>query len=183
MTYGSILAPTDGAGLNWILTPALDIVGKGDPGMPALLVDRDLWGREMCVRKGPDGYGDVSFIPFLDVEDRRPACGAEGEPEPCALVSDPNELRASALDGNGFAGKGGLRAKDTAGSALASVAVADSDVERISAYFRSKLTTTARCGANCHGNSRRVICRGPVTERPVRVVASLRLPAPASVSC
>ena len=44
--YGSVLNSPDGAGLDWILTPALD-VGKGDPRVPALLVDRDCRGREV----------------------------------------------------------------------------------------------------------------------------------------
>ena len=60
----------DGAGLYRILTPVLDIVGKRDPGMPALLVDRNRWGWKARVREGPDRNGDLLFIPFLDKEDR-----------------------------------------------------------------------------------------------------------------
>ncbi len=100
-----------GAGLYRILTPVLDIVGKRDPGMPALLVDRDRWGWKARVREGPDRDGDLLSIPFLDVEDRRPAFRAEGELESCAFVSDPDKLRAIALDGHGLAREERLRAK------------------------------------------------------------------------
>jgi hypothetical protein len=58
------------SGLYWILAPALDIVGKGDPGMPTRLVDRDRRGWKARVREGPDGDGDLMFVAFLDVEDR-----------------------------------------------------------------------------------------------------------------
>ena len=64
-----VLALTDGAGLYRILMPVLDIVGKRDPGMPALLVDRDRWGWKVRVREGPDRDGDLLFMPFLDEED------------------------------------------------------------------------------------------------------------------
>lgn len=116
--------------------------------MPALLVDRDPRGRKARVREGPDGDGDLSFVTFLDIEERRPALGAEGEPEPSALVSDSDKLRAVALYGHGLAGKARLCAEDAAGSALASVAVADGDTERFSADLRPKLSATTRCDAN-----------------------------------
>ena len=93
--------------------------------MPTRLVDRDRRGRKARVREGSDGDGDLFFVAFLDVEDRRSAFGAEGEPEPSALLSDSDELRAIALYGHGLAGKARLRAENAAGPALASVAVAD----------------------------------------------------------
>ncbi len=126
--------------------------------MPTLLVDRDRRGWKVRVREGPDGDGDLLFVTFLDVEDRRPAFGAEGEPEPSAFVSDSDELRAIALDGHGLAGKARLRAKDAAGPALASVAVADGDADRISTNFRLKLTATTRRDANRHGDSHGLVC-------------------------
>ncbi len=64
-----VLALTESARLYRILAPVLDIVGKRDPGMPALLVDRDRWGWKVRVRKRPDRDGDILFIPILDVED------------------------------------------------------------------------------------------------------------------
>ena len=118
--------------------------------MPALLVDRDRRGREVCVRKGPNWDGDMLFVPFLDVEDCRSAFRAESERESPALVSHPNELRAIALYGHGPSSKARLRAKDAAGSALASVAMADGDTARFSEDLRSELTATARCKPNCH---------------------------------
>ena len=85
--------PRGGASSGRVPTPVLGIVGNGDPGVPALLVDGDRGGREARVRERPDGNGDTSFVPFPNnVEDRRPAPRAEGEPEPSALVPDPDEL-------------------------------------------------------------------------------------------
>jgi hypothetical protein len=135
----------------------LDILGKGDPRMPALLVDRDRWDWKVRVRKGPDRNGDVLFVPFLDVEECRATSRAESERKSCAFVSHPNELCAIALDGDGVAREARLRAKDAAGSALASVAVADGDTDRFSAYFHPELTATARGKANCHRDSCGVI--------------------------
>ena len=77
---------------------------------------------------------------------------AKGKPESSAFVSNPDKLRATALDGHGLARKVRLRAKATAGSALASVTVADGDVEWTSANLRLKLSATTRCKANCHRN-------------------------------
>jgi hypothetical protein len=59
-----------GSRLYRILAPALDIVGKGDPGMPTRLVDRDPRGWKARVREGPDGDDDLMFVAFLDVVDR-----------------------------------------------------------------------------------------------------------------
>jgi hypothetical protein len=126
--------------------------------MPALLVDRDRRGRKASVRKGPHRNGDVLFVTFLDVEDRRPALRAESERESSAFVSHPNELRAMALDGHGFASKVRLRAKDAAGSALASVTMADGDTDRFSEDLCPELTATARCKPNCHRNSYGLTC-------------------------
>lgn len=136
----------------------VDIVGKGDPGMPAFLVDRDRRGRKARVREGPHGDGDVLFVSFLDVEDRRPAFRAESERESSAFVSHPNELRAIALYGHGTARKGRLRAKDAAGSALASVAMANGDADRFSGDLRPELTATTRCKPNCRRDSYGVTC-------------------------
>jgi hypothetical protein len=126
--------------------------------MPALLVDRDRRGRKACVREGPHRNGDLLFVTFLDVEDRRPAFRAEGEPESSAFVSHPNELSAIALYGHGLARETRLRAKDAAGSALARVAVADGDADWIPANFRLKLTATARCKPNCNMDSYGASC-------------------------
>ena len=106
--------------------------------MPTLLVDRDRRGRKVRVREGPDRDGDLLIVAFLDVEDRRPAFRAEGEPEPPAFVSDSDELRAIALNAHGLAGKARLRAKDAAGPALAGVAVADGDADWISAHLSTQ---------------------------------------------
>src|SRR5919107_2062338 len=135
----------------------LDIVGERDPRMPALLVDRDRRGRKACVRKGPHGNGDLLFVSFLDVEDRRAAFRAESELESSAFVSHPNELRAIAPDIHRLTREACLGAEDTASSALASVAVADGDADGISAYLRPELTATARGKANCHRNSKGVV--------------------------
>jgi hypothetical protein len=45
----------------------LHIVGKGDPPMPALLVDRNRRGRKAGVRESPQRNGDLLVIPFFDV--------------------------------------------------------------------------------------------------------------------
>jgi hypothetical protein len=126
--------------------------------MPTLLVDRDRRGRKARVREGPDGDGDLLFVTFLDVEDRLAAFGAEGEPESCAFVSDSDELRAVALYGHGLAGKARLRAKDAAGPALTSVAVADGDTDWFSVDLSPKLTAATRCDANRHADSQGVAC-------------------------
>jgi hypothetical protein len=115
----SLLTQRSGSGPLRVMLVHLDIVGKGDPRMPALLVNRDRRRRNVCVRKGPHRDGDMLFVTFLDVEERRPAFRAEGERESSAFVSHPNELRAVAPDGHGPAREACLRAKDAAGSALA----------------------------------------------------------------
>jgi hypothetical protein len=115
--------------------------------MPALLVDRDRRGRKACVRKGPHRNGDVLFVTFFDVENRRAAFGAESERECSAFVSHPNELRAVALEAHGLAREACLRAKDAAGSALASVAMADGGTDRLSEDLRPELTRNCKMQA------------------------------------
>jgi hypothetical protein len=108
------------------------------------------------------------ITPFLDVEDRRRAFGAEGEPEPSAFVTDPDELRAIALDGHRPAGEDRLRAEDAAGSALAGVSVADGDTDRVSADLRPKLSATAKRDANRRRTPRET-CNSLVTDHTARV--------------
>src|SRR5215203_1530879 len=130
---------------------SLYVVGKGDPGMPALLVDRDRWGREMRVREGPHRDGNISFVTFLDVKDSRSTFGAKGEAELPALVPHPDELLAVPFNVHGLTRKPRLRAKDAASPALAGVAVADGDADRLGANLRPKLSATTRCYSNRHG--------------------------------
>jgi hypothetical protein len=115
--------------------------------MPALLEDRDRRKRKACIRKGPHRDGDLLFVTFLGVEDRRPAIRAESECESSAFVSYPDELSAIALYGHGPAGKARLRAKDAAGPALASLAMADGDPDRFSVDLRPELTSNCKMQA------------------------------------
>ena len=116
--------------------------------MPALLVDRDRWGREMRVPEGPHRDGNISFVTFLDVKDSRSTFGAKGEAELPALVPHPDELLAVPFDVHGLTRKPRLRAKDAASPALAGVAVADGDADRLGANLRPKLSATTRCYSN-----------------------------------
>src|SRR5918993_58961 len=126
--------------------------------MPALLEDRDRRGHKARVRKGPHRNGDVFFVAFLDVEDRRAASRTESKSKFSAFTTHPNELVAFALYGHRPARETRLRAEDAAGSALASVAMADGDTDRFSENLRPELTATARCKPKCHRDSYVMSC-------------------------
>ena len=138
--------------MNFAMTQFSEVrrAGSSHPGLGRCPHHPGGGGSAQDAPRHPRSAGDVLFVTFLDVEDRRPALRAESERESSAFVSHPNELRAMALDGHGFASKVRLRAKDAAGSALASVAMADADTARFSEDLRPELTATARCKPNCH---------------------------------
>src|SRR5579872_5897557 len=86
------------------------------PGVAPGGVDRDGRRRKARVGEAAHRYRDASIlVAFLGVEEVGAADRAEAEPEPRALVADPNVLARIAEDFVGRA-EGGQRRKDAAGT-------------------------------------------------------------------
>jgi len=81
----------------------LDASGHVDPGVHALLVDRERWGWEPRIGECADGYCHGLWMTFEGVVDGGTAARAESEDASCAFVADADVFDAFADDGDCFA--------------------------------------------------------------------------------
>ena len=113
------------------------------PRVLSRFVDGDTRSREAGIGKGANRDAVEILHPLKLVVDGRTALRAEVKLDSRSLVADPDKLSGGAGDSHMFAKKPGLLAKDAAGPALASQAMADGDAYRLTGNLRGKLTTAA----------------------------------------
>ena len=104
--------------------------------MTATVIDRNLRRREIWVRECPYGNAHGLGIAIFRVKQRGPTNRTEPEDEPGTLIADPRVLSRSTIYLVRCI-KSCERGKDTAGSTLASEAMADADTSWLTFYFDS----------------------------------------------
>lgn len=93
----------------WVLRAALDVFGKADPRVLALLIYRDLGRWELRTGKGAHRNGNKIVVPFFRVVHRRTAVGTEVKGKGAAFVAYPYELLGLTLNDDALDAKPRLR--------------------------------------------------------------------------
>lgn len=104
--------------------------------MTATIIDRNLRRGKIRVRECPHGNAHGLGIAIFRVKQRGPANRTEPEDESGTLIADARILSRSTIDLVRCV-KSRERGKDTAGSTLASEAMADADTSWLTFYFDS----------------------------------------------
>jgi hypothetical protein len=126
----------------WIFLEGRGARRQLNPGVPAAVVDGNLWRWKF--RIGERSHGDTHglVVPDLGVKDGRTAYGAKPEQELRSLIADAAILRGVTvhLERSREAREG---SKNTARASLASKTIADADAARLAFDLNSQLAAGA----------------------------------------
>jgi hypothetical protein len=126
----------------WIFLESRGARRQLNPGVPAALVDGNLWRWELWIGKGSHGDTHGFVVADLGMKDGRTAHGAESEQKLRSLIADAKILRGVTVhvERSCEAREG---SENTARASLASKTIADADAARLAFDLNSQLAAGA----------------------------------------
>ena len=143
-----------------------------NPGVLAVLIDRDGRRREARVRKGADCQDNKIFTTGKAPVDRRSTARTEVKSGAAAFVADTDIFVGLTLDLGSLDAKACLGAEHAPSALLTSETVANGYSDRLIGYRYRELTAATRCEARGHddsgsGGSGRLVCRAAQLTRKI----------------